>query len=154
MILLNCRKNWKKCLIVTQNHMKHTKEIEHFFGYHSSDELSSKLRSETKSWIYLCHPSMLLSYVNSRRKVKFNTKNWERVFLWTFNEFFYEIVAGSWRLEDLSQKIQVPASVVRKKIAYWQAQGLIEEISSDQFTLIENIEQHSRPDSGNSMNFS
>lgn len=55
---------------------------------------------------------------------------------------------GSWRLEDLSQKIQVPASLVRKKIAYWQAQGLIEESSNDNFTLIENIEQHSRPDSG------
>lgn len=56
---------------------------------------------------------------------------------------------GSWRLEDLSQKIQVPASVVRKKIAYWQAQGLIEETSTDNFTLIENIEQHTRQDSGN-----
>lgn len=55
---------------------------------------------------------------------------------------------GSWRLEDLSQKIQVPASVTRKKIAYWQAQGLIEETSTDQFTLIENIEQHARSDSG------
>lgn len=55
---------------------------------------------------------------------------------------------GSWRLEDLSQKIQVPASVVRKKIAYWQAQGLIDEVSTDNFTLIENIEQHARRDSG------
>lgn len=42
----------------------------------------------------------------------------------------------------------MPASVVRKKIAYWQAQGLIEETSNDQFTLIENIEQHARQDSG------
>lgn len=58
------------------------------------------------------------------------------------------MLKGSWQLEDLSQKIQVPASVVRKKIAYWQAQGLIEETSSDNFSLIENIEQHARPDSG------
>lgn len=62
---------------------------------------------------------------------------------------FAYCVQGSWRLADLSQKIQVPASVVRKKIAYWQAQGLIEETSSDNFTLIENIEQHTRQESGN-----
>lgn len=60
----------------------------------------------------------------------------------------FDVSAGSWRLEDLSQKIQVAASVVRKKIAYWQAQGLIEEISHDCFTLIENIEQRSRQDAG------
>lgn len=58
------------------------------------------------------------------------------------------IAEGSWRLEDLSQKLQVPASVVRKKIAYWQAQGLIKETSSDNYTLIENIEQHPRQESG------
>lgn len=58
------------------------------------------------------------------------------------------MIADSWRLDDLSQKIQVPPSVVRKKMAYWQAQGLIEETSTDQFTLIENIEQHARQESG------
>lgn len=57
-------------------------------------------------------------------------------------------LADSWRLDDLSQKIQVPPSVVRKKLAYWQAQGLIEETSTDQFSLIENIEQHARQESG------
>lgn len=62
---------------------------------------------------------------------------------------FASCVQDSWRLADLSQKIQVPASVVRKKIAYWQAQGLIEETSNDNFTLIENIEQHTRQESGN-----
>lgn len=60
------------------------------------------------------------------------------------------MLLGSWRLSDLSQKIHVPASVVRKKIAYWQAQGLIEETSTDQFTLIENIEQNNRLESGTS----
>lgn len=52
-------------------------------------------------------------------------------------------------MDDLSQRIQVPPSVVRKKMAYWQAQGLIEETSTDQFSLIENIEQHARQESGN-----
>lgn len=51
-------------------------------------------------------------------------------------------------MDDLSTKIQVPPSVVRKKMAYWQAQGLIEETSTDQFSLIENIEQHARQESG------
>lgn len=58
-------------------------------------------------------------------------------------------IQESWRLDDLSEKIQVPASVVRKKIAYWQSQGLIEETSTDNFILIENVEQHARLDSGN-----
>lgn len=36
--------------------------------------------------------------------------------------------------------MQVPASVVRKKIAFWQSHGLIEETTADYFTLIENFD--------------
>lgn len=62
--------------------------------------------------------------------------------------YYVNYLLGSWYLGDLSQKIQVPASVTRKKITYWQAQGLLEETSFEQFTLIENMAQHARSDSG------
>lgn len=61
-------------------------------------------------------------------------------------------ILGSWRLDALSRKLQIPASVVRKKIAYWQAQGLIEETATDDFKLIENFEQQPGQSSGNSIN--
>lgn len=57
-------------------------------------------------------------------------------------------------MEKLCQKIAVPASVVRKKIAFWQAQGLIEETTPDNFTLIENMEQHARQESGKTFGIS
>lgn len=55
---------------------------------------------------------------------------------------------SSWHLEDLGQKLQVPASVIRKKITYWQAQGLIEETTNDNFVLIENFDQQTGKNTG------
>lgn len=57
----------------------------------------------------------------------------------------------SWRIDALSRKLQIPASVVRKKITYWQAQGLIQETSTDEFLLIENFDQEPGQSTGKSI---
>lgn len=46
---------------------------------------------------------------------------------------------GSWHLEDLSQKVKVQASVLRKRIMFWVSHGLINETGTDYFTIIENL---------------
>ncbi|XP_053380784.1 anaphase-promoting complex subunit 2-like isoform X2 [Mercenaria mercenaria] len=42
-----------------------------------------------------------------------------------------------WTVEDLSSALQVPATALRRKIAYWQSQGLLKEEQTDTFLLVE-----------------
>eukprot|EP00057_Strongylocentrotus_purpuratus_P008203 XP_011662677.1 PREDICTED: anaphase-promoting complex subunit 2 isoform X1 [Strongylocentrotus purpuratus] len=42
-----------------------------------------------------------------------------------------------WTIQELSEKMQVPGGAVRRKIAYWQSQGLLKEESHDTFVLVE-----------------
>lgn len=42
-----------------------------------------------------------------------------------------------WTVDDLSNLLQMPASALRRKIAYWQTQGLLKEESTDTFILVE-----------------
>lgn len=49
-------------------------------------------------------------------------------------------VSDSWHLEHLSQTIQVPQTTVRKRLAFWQAQGLIKETTTDYYVLVENFD--------------
>ncbi|XP_041481445.1 anaphase-promoting complex subunit 2-like isoform X2 [Lytechinus variegatus] len=45
-----------------------------------------------------------------------------------------------WTIQELSEKMQVPGGAVRRKIAYWQSQGLLKEESHDTFVLVEEKE--------------
>lgn len=40
-----------------------------------------------------------------------------------------------WQLDQLSQLMKIPPSILRKRISFWQSQGLIKETSDDIFTL-------------------
>ncbi|XP_033732322.1 anaphase-promoting complex subunit 2-like [Pecten maximus] len=42
-----------------------------------------------------------------------------------------------WTIEELSNFLQMPATALRRKIAYWQTQGLLKEETTDTFILIE-----------------
>ncbi|GLH11361.1 Anaphase-promoting complex subunit 2 [Gryllus bimaculatus] len=44
---------------------------------------------------------------------------------------------NQWTVEELSQIMHVPSTVLRRKIAFWQSQGLLREISTDTFLLVE-----------------
>ena len=46
-------------------------------------------------------------------------------------------------MEDLSSALQIPATALRRKIAYWQTQGLLKEETTDTFVLVE--EHKGRP---------
>lgn len=40
-------------------------------------------------------------------------------------------------MEELSNVLQMPATALRRKIAYWQTQGLLREEATDKFVLVE-----------------
>uniref|UniRef100_A0A8D8R059 Anaphase-promoting complex subunit 2 n=1 Tax=Cacopsylla melanoneura TaxID=428564 RepID=A0A8D8R059_9HEMI len=42
-----------------------------------------------------------------------------------------------WTIDELSVALSVSATVLRRKITFWQSQGLIREVASDKFCLIE-----------------
>lgn len=46
-------------------------------------------------------------------------------------------MADQWHLEALSRKMNVPGTLLKRKIAFWQSHGLIEEISTNVFQLRE-----------------
>ncbi|XP_070531907.1 anaphase-promoting complex subunit 2-like [Ptychodera flava] len=43
----------------------------------------------------------------------------------------------TWTIEELSNVMQVPSTALRRKIAYWQSQGVVKEQAPDTFVLIE-----------------
>ncbi|KAH9512448.1 Anaphase-promoting complex subunit 2 [Bulinus truncatus] len=48
-----------------------------------------------------------------------------------------------WTVDELSSELEMTASVLRRKIAFWQGQGLLREISTDVYQLVE--EKRGRP---------
>lgn len=50
---------------------------------------------------------------------------------------YYFQQKSEWTLDELCHVMKVPATVLRKRISFWQSQGLIREPRSDIFQLIE-----------------
>jgi anaphase-promoting complex subunit 2 len=46
-------------------------------------------------------------------------------------------VVETWSVEELSNVLQMPATALRRKIAYWQTQGILREEATDKFVLVE-----------------
>ncbi|XP_075228750.1 anaphase promoting complex subunit morula isoform X2 [Lycorma delicatula] len=51
---------------------------------------------------------------------------------------------SQWTVEELSQVLHVPATALRRRIAFWQSQGLLKEISTDCFLLVEESASRSK----------
>nr|CAD7193888.1 unnamed protein product [Timema douglasi] len=65
------------------------------------------------------------------RKISLSVSPTHATIIWHFQERL------DWTIEDLSHQMQVPATVLRRKIAFWQSQGLLREVSTDMFVLVE-----------------
>ncbi|CAL1540803.1 unnamed protein product [Lymnaea stagnalis] len=50
---------------------------------------------------------------------------------------------SKWSVDELSSELEMTASVLRRKIAFWQGQGLLREVSPDVYQLVE--ERRGRP---------
>ena len=44
---------------------------------------------------------------------------------------------AKWSVEELSAVMHMPSSALRRKITFWQSQGLLKEESTDHFLLVE-----------------
>lgn len=55
----------------------------------------------------------------------------------------FSIFLAKWSVDELSSELEMTASVLRRKIAFWQGQGLLREISPDMYQLVE--ERRGRP---------
>merc|ERR1711894_421934 len=44
---------------------------------------------------------------------------------------------AEWTAEELSQSLKIPISTLRRRITFWQTQGLIKEVTTDKYALIE-----------------
>jgi anaphase-promoting complex subunit 2 len=55
----------------------------------------------------------------------------------TIKPMYFMFITEKWTVEDLSNELQMPATALRRKIAYWQTQGLLKEETTDTFLLVE-----------------
>ena len=46
-------------------------------------------------------------------------------------------IKSEWSADELSKTLKIPISTLRRKMTYWQGQGLVQESSPDLFKLIE-----------------
>lgn len=44
--------------------------------------------------------------------------------------------SGHWNIDSLSRELRAQPSVIRKHISFWVSQGLLQETSIDEYTLI------------------
>uniref|UniRef100_A0A0A9Y699 Anaphase-promoting complex subunit 2 n=1 Tax=Lygus hesperus TaxID=30085 RepID=A0A0A9Y699_LYGHE len=51
--------------------------------------------------------------------------------IWYFQE------KDQWTIDELSSVLHIPPTVLRRRIAYWQSQGLLKEVATDTFLLVE-----------------
>ncbi|XP_020706375.2 anaphase-promoting complex subunit 2 [Athalia rosae] len=52
---------------------------------------------------------------------------------------------SEWTVDELSEAMHVPATVLRRKITFWVSQGVLKEISSDKFLVQEESASKNRP---------
>ncbi|XP_049784564.1 anaphase-promoting complex subunit 2 isoform X1 [Schistocerca cancellata] len=51
---------------------------------------------------------------------------------------------NQWTIEELSQEMRVAPTILRRRMAFWQSQGLVREMSTDNFVLVEETVPRSR----------
>jgi anaphase-promoting complex subunit 2 len=77
-----------------------------------------------------------LGYVNldielKDRKLNLTVTPIQATIIWHFQ------TKSQWTIEELSQVMQMSGSLLRRKISYWQSQGILREQSPDVFVLLE-----------------
>ncbi|XP_063235866.1 anaphase-promoting complex subunit 2 [Bacillus rossius redtenbacheri] len=72
------------------------------------------------------------------RKLSMSVTPVQATIIWHFQD------KNQWTIEELSQVMHVPSTMLRRKIAFWQSQGLLREVCTDSFLLVEDNPTRSR----------
>ncbi|XP_024081276.1 anaphase-promoting complex subunit 2 isoform X2 [Cimex lectularius] len=65
------------------------------------------------------------------RSINLTVTPTQAAIIWYFQE------KNQWTIDELSSTLLVPQTVLRRRIAFWQSQGLLRETSTDTFLLVE-----------------
>ena len=52
--------------------------------------------------------------------------------------------AATWSVEELAAEMHMSAQALRRKVTFWQGQGLLKEQTADVYTLVEQQQQQQR----------
>jgi hypothetical protein len=50
---------------------------------------------------------------------------------------YSNLFSAKWTIEELGKVMHMPSSALRRKITFWQSQGILREEATDTFTLLE-----------------
>jgi anaphase-promoting complex subunit 2 len=76
------------------------------------------------------------------RTLSYNVSPAHATVIWHFEQ------CPRWTINELAQVVQMPAHALRRRVAFWQSQGLLREETTDTFVLVE--DEPRGPASGNS----
>ncbi|CAM6053442.1 unnamed protein product [Sphagnum tenellum] len=65
------------------------------------------------------------------KKLNFSVPPIQATIIWQFQD------RQSWTINELSEVMSIPPSILRRRIALWQNKGILKEVTTDRFVLIE-----------------
>ena len=80
---------------------------------------------------------ILLNFFNLFFNITFCFKLFLLIIFIKNSNFCFQIAKGQWCLDELSKLMQMPPTILRRKMNFWISYGLIAEIASDYYQLIE-----------------
>lgn len=87
--------------------------------------------NRTMYWIYSLGQVELDLEFSEDKKISFTVSPIQASIIWNFQE------KGTWSINELSKKLSVPSTTLRRKILFWQNKGVLKETKNDIFTLVD-----------------
>lgn len=87
--------------------------------------------NRTMYWIYSLGQVELDLELSENKKISFTVSPIQASIIWNFQE------KSTWSINELSKKLNVPSTILRRKILYWQNKGILKETKNDVYTLVD-----------------
>jgi len=87
--------------------------------------------NRTMYWIYSLGQVELDLEFSEDKKISFTVSPIQASIIWNFQE------KSTWSINELSKKLSVPSTTLRRKILFWQNKGILKETKNDVFTLVD-----------------
>lgn len=87
--------------------------------------------NRTMYWIYSLGQVELDLEFSEDKKISFTVSPIQASIIWHFQE------KSTWSINELSKKLSVPSTTLRRKILFWQNKGVLKETKNDVFTLVD-----------------